>query len=78
MSRYFAAYKCQLCGALIKYGDSADVPPNALPNMVGQVIRQNQLFAGNPALQQAKMYIPHQCKDGGCGMAVFAGFRKEY
>lgn len=76
MSKYFVAYKCQLCGALIKYGDSQEVDYNSLPQMLAKVI-QNQQFAGNPYLHKAMMCIPHKCKNGNCGSAVFAGFVKE-
>ena len=77
MSKYFAMYKCQMCGAVIKYGESADLPPEAIHQLLGKVVQQNQLFAGNPALHQAQMYLPHRCKDGSGGLAVFAGFKRE-
>lgn len=34
-------------------------------------------IAGNPYLYEASMQIPHKCKDGNCGIAYFAGFRKQ-
>ena len=74
--KYSAIYKCALCGQLIRYGDPNEVPYNKLPKLLGRAIR-NQLFAGNPALHEAPMNIPHNCKDGSGGMAYFAGFMRE-
>lgn len=70
---YFAAYKCQFCGAIVQYGDAQLVPYEELPGLCGKVV-QNQQFAGNPYLYQAPMHVPHKCKNGGCGLAYFAGF----
>lgn len=74
MSKYYAAYKCQLCGAVLQYGDAHEVPYNGLPDLLGKVIK-NQQFVGNPYLHEAPMQLPHQCKDGSCGMAYFIGFK---
>jgi len=75
--KYIAVYKCQLCGALIQYGEPQEISREcyeALPELCARVIN-NQLFAGNPYLHTVPMQIPHiQCKNGGCGMAYFAGF----
>jgi hypothetical protein len=71
--RYVAVYKCQLCGALVQYGEPKEIPYEELPEICGKVI-QNQLFAGNPYLYQAPMQVVHKCKDLNCGMAYFAGF----
>ena len=77
MSKYYATYKCQMCGAVIKYGEPTEIPVYALPQLIAKVIQQNQIFAGNPYLHQAQMYLPHICKDGSGGLAVFVGFRLE-
>jgi hypothetical protein len=71
--KYAVVYKCQLCGTLIQHGEPQEIPYESLPEICGQVIR-NQLFAGNPYLHKAQMQIPHKCKNGDCGMAYFAGF----
>ena len=73
MSKYYAVYKCPLCGNILKYGESIEIPYDELPNLLGLVIR-NQKFAGNPYLYQAPMHIPHKCRDGSAGLAQFAGF----
>lgn len=73
--KYSAIYKCLLCGQFIRYGSPHEVPYNELPRLLGKVIK-NQLFAGNPALHEAPMHIPHKCKDGSAGLAYFAGFLK--
>lgn len=72
----FPVYKCALCGALIRYGNATEIPYEDLPQVLGDVIA-NQQFAGNPYLYQAPMHIPHRCQDGSGGLAYFAGFRKE-
>ena len=74
MARYYAAYKCPLCGALLQYGESQSVPYAELPTLLGKVVG-NQRFAGNPYLHQAPMQVPHKCPDGSAGIAYFAGFK---
>ena len=76
MGSYYVTYKCPLCGTIIRCGNPADVPQDKLPEILGMVVR-NQMMQGNPALHQAPMYIPHKCKDGNAGLAVFAGFTQE-
>ncbi|MBQ4120892.1 MAG: hypothetical protein IJD35_02645 [Clostridia bacterium] len=76
MARYYATYKCALCGRIIRYGNPTEVTESQLPELLGRVI-QNQQFAGNPYLYQAPMYIPHKCGNGNGGLAQFAGFAKE-
>lgn len=75
MSRYKAVYKCPLCNELFSIGNSVEIPYNSLPELCAKVIR-NQHFAGNPYLYQAPMHVPHQCSDGNCGLAIFAGFKQ--
>lgn len=73
--KYYAVYKCQLCGKLQRLGEAQEIPYNSLPELCAKVI-QNQLFAGNPYLHQAPMHVPHKCADGNCGMSIFAGFMR--
>lgn len=75
MGKYIAVYKCPLCGRLIYTTDPQEVPYDKLPELCAKVV-QNQLFAGNVYLHKAQFYIPHKCKDGNCGLAAFAGFKK--
>lgn len=74
--KYSAIYKCCLCGQLIRYGEPHEVPYDKLPELLGRVIG-NQMFAGNPALYEAAIHIPHKCRNGSAGLAYFAGFMKE-
>ena len=74
--KYSAIYKCLLCGQLLRYGESQEVPYNKLSELLEKVI-QNQLFSGNSALHTAPMHIPHECKNGNAGLAYFSGFMKE-
>ena len=74
--KYKAIYKCQICNTLVQYGESKEIPYDELPILLGKVI-QNQQFINNAYLYQAPMYTVHQCKDGNCGLAYFAGFMKE-
>lgn len=75
MSLCRAVYKCQLCEHLEVYGQERGVPGNMVKGLVDKVIQQNQLFAGNPYLHKAHMYMTHRCKDGSVGLAHFAGFQ---
>lgn len=75
MAKYYATYKCPLCGTIIQYGVPREVPYEKLPELLGKVIR-NQQFQGNPYLYEAPMHIPHKCADGSAGLAYFAGFHK--
>lgn len=76
MGKYFIVYKCALCGELVRYGESQELSYDKLPDLCNKVIR-NQMFINNPALYQASMNCIHNCKNGSCGMAYFAGFEKE-
>ncbi len=71
--KYWAVYKCSLCGQLLKLKESAEIPYSELPILLGKVIR-NQQFAGNPYLHKVPMHIVCQCKNGNAGLAYFAGF----
>ena len=75
MGKYIAVYKCPLCGQMLKYGEPQEVHYNDLPKFLGMFVN-NQLFAGNPYLNNAPMHIPCKCKDGSAGLAAFAGFLK--
>lgn len=74
--KYKPVYKCPLCNQLIQYGNSVEVPYDKLPDVLAKFVR-NQQFAGNPYLYQAPMNIPHKCKNGGAGLASFAGLLPE-
>lgn len=71
---YRLTYKCPLCNQLIS-SEPFEAKYDDLPVLLGKVV-QNQRFAGNPILHDKPMNIPHQCKDGSAGLAVFAGFKK--
>lgn len=74
--KYFAAYKCQLCGKVVMYGEPAELPDdNAAHQLVQQFIgiQKNQ---SNPFVKKPPMYVPHRCKDGSAGIAMFSGFAK--
>lgn len=74
--KYWAVYKCPLCGKLSRLGDSVEIPYDELPNLLGKVM-QNQLFAGNPYLHKAPLHIPCKCDNGNAGLAQFAGFMRD-
>ena len=74
MSKYAARYRCQMCGQLIHYGNPAEVPYEKIPELLAQVIKQQQ-FLGTP-LYQAPMHIPHRCADGSGCLAYFVGLKK--
>lgn len=74
--KYWAVYKCPLCGKLSRLSDSVEIPYDELPNLLAHVIK-NQTFINNPYLYQAPMHIPCKCNDGNAGLAQFAGFVKD-
>lgn len=60
IDKYYATYKCSLCGKLLTYGDPKEVPYDVLPSLCGRIIK-NQMFMNNPALYQAPMQVPCKC-----------------
>ncbi len=74
MSKYIAMYKCPMCGTVLQYGQSAEIPYDKIPELLAAVVKQ-QKFIGT-IHYQAPMHIPHQCPDGSGGLACFAGFKK--
>lgn len=76
MPKYYAIYKCPLCGTLLKTTENTiEIPYDELPKLLGKYIRTQQ-FAGNPYLYEAPSHIPCKCKDGSAGLAAFAGFKR--
>lgn len=71
--KYQPMYKCPLCNQLIVYGNAIDITYDKLPEVLAAFVR-NQQFVGNPYLHKAPMHISHKCKNGGAGLASFAGF----
>lgn len=74
--KYWAVYKCPLCGKLLRIGDSVEIPYNELLSILGKVM-QNQTFINNPYLYKSPMYIPCKCDNGNAGLAQFAGFMQD-
>lgn len=71
--KYFATYKCPLCGKLLTPSSSVEIPYEQLPALLGKAV-QNQMFAGNPYLHQVPMHVVCKCNDGNAGLAPFVGF----
>lgn len=74
--KYWAVYKCPLCGKLSRLGDSVELPYNKLSEILASVIK-NQQFIGHPLLYRAPLYIPCKCDNGNAGLAQFAGFMQD-
>ena len=74
MPKYITMYRCQLCGQVVPYGSPTEVPPEKLPELLAQVVK-NQRFIGT-SLYIAPQHLPHKCSDGSGGMATFIGFKK--
>lgn len=68
-------YRCSLCGEIV-FGNVVDMADLQMADFCDKVIR-NQRFVGNPCLYQAPVFLTHNCADGSCGMAYFAGIVKE-
>ena len=75
MAKYYAVYKCPLCGKLLRTGEAREVPYDRLPELCGRFMWDQQ-FASNPYLNTASSHVPCKCVDGSCGLAAFAGFKK--
>lgn len=70
------AYRCMQCDKVFTHENSDfEIEYYKLPELLFKVV-VNQNFMFNPALYKAPLYIPHKCKDGSCGLAIFAGFAK--
>lgn len=74
--KYWAVYKCPLCGKLSRLGDSVELPYDKLPEILASVIK-NQQFLGHPLLYRAPLHIPCKCDNGNAGLAQFAGFMQD-
>ncbi len=73
--RYYATYKCPLCGTILKYGNAVELPEQMLPEVLAKFVQNQQLIG--TAHYLAPMFIPHRCKDGNAGLAHFIGLTKE-
>lgn len=69
-------YRCTLCGEAVTGEADVSIPDEQMQTFCSMVVR-NQRFVGNPYLHQAPMYLTHNCADGSCGVAYFAGIKKE-
>lgn len=76
MARYKGYYKCVMCDTMLVLNEVIEMDQEQAVDLVGKTIR-NQVFVGNPYLKQAPMFIPHKCRNGNAGLAVFAGFKRE-
>ena len=70
------AFRCSLCGEFV-FGNPIDDMPDAQMAVFCRKFVRNQEFVSNPYLQQAPMHTVHNCADGSCGIAYFAGIKKE-
>jgi len=73
--KFKLTYRCLLCNELEIIGDIIEMTQEQAIDIVGKAI-QNQLFAGNPALHKAPLHVGHRCRNGGAGLAQFAGFMR--
>lgn len=73
--KVMSIYKCQLCGQLLRYGNAADLEYDQMPEVVGKFIARQRF--SNTVLAPDPMYIPHKCRNGSCGIAMFAGIMPE-
>ena len=73
VNKYRILYKCPMCNTCIKSDKDRNIDQDILPELLAKVWK-NQLFAGNPYLYEAPMYIPHKCSNGSAGLAQFIGF----
>lgn len=72
--KFLAIYQCQLCGTRFHIADKPfELNRDEGPELVAKIIR-NQQMLGNPYLYEAPMNLPHDCPDGGIGIAQLAGF----
>lgn len=69
-------YRCAMCAETIEADTDVFIPGEQMKPFCETVTR-NQRFVGNPFLHSAPMHLIHKCADGSCGVAYFAGIRKE-
>ena len=73
--KFFAIYRCSLCEQKFRITDEPfEIDRNKGPELVAKIL-QNQSMIGNPYLYKAPMNIPHNCKNGGIGIAYLIGFK---
>lgn len=66
--KYHALYKCALCGEPIDYLGPLELADVNLYEVASAIINSKKSVIE---------HIKHDCKDGGTGVAYFAGFKKE-
>lgn len=74
VKEYYAVYKCPLCSTKFRITDKTfQMDKDKFPELIAKIIK-NQTMLGNPYLYQAPMHIPHECNNGGVGIAQLIGF----
>ena len=72
---YYLVYKCFLCGNSQHLSETIQLDNRMLADFLSKFI-QRQKFAGHPYLLQVPGHLACMCKNGGAGLAYFAGVKK--
>ena len=75
MPKYYAKYRCLLCGKVFPVGQCAEVPDNKLQALLESAIKYRP-YASNPAFRELSPpeHAVHNCNSQSIGLGVFAGF----
>lgn len=80
--KYYATYKCPLCGKQIRLkSDTISSQEQMLPVLELLSKLDVEFRKGNTlkiaSVSEFQLHIPHRCEDGNVGFAMFAGFTKD-
>lgn len=75
MNKFLAMYKCQLCGKTYHHSYLAGTTEE-VEDLLAKTILHQEKFGFQPDIHKLPERLPHKCKDGSLGVAVFIGFEK--
>lgn len=76
MAKYIALYHCQMCGEMQRLRQEANAQPEDIVALLAKTMYLQDRLGSRSDLVQVQERIPHKCKDGSLGVAIFAGFKK--
>lgn len=76
MPKYYAKYRCLLCGAVFTMGNPAEIPTEKLQALLQRAIEYRPFSESNPAFRDMSppQYATHHCGGLRIGLAEFSGF----
>lgn len=74
--KVFAAYKCSLCGKIIRHGETRYIGKESLSKLCSDSLKK-RMFRSESTVLKSPLTIVHKCSNGSAGVAYFAGYVKE-